>query len=140
MSLELSWADLITEDLDRGEAQRILRGWARLVSGPVAPVFLSKFGDWFLRRPGGQVQKLDVLRGDLATLAASPEEFRGRVNSRDWQEEHLVSPLVYSLHEQGKVPGPGQCYAVAPHPIFGGRLEPRFIAVADIPVRQSICN
>ena len=35
MSLKLSWADLITEDLDPEEAFGLLRRWAWLVPGQV---------------------------------------------------------------------------------------------------------
>jgi hypothetical protein len=140
MSLKLTWADLIIEDIEREYALNCLREWAWLVSGQFAPVFLSKFGDWYLRRPDGTTHKLDVLSGTFTVIADSPEEFRARVNTQEWQEEHLLSRLVYELHQHGKVPGPGQCFAVAPHPIFGGRLEPSFVMILDINVWQSLCR
>lgn|GEM_PF-2182484 len=139
MPIKLTWSDLIIEDADWGELAGFLREWNWLLSGDVAPVFLSMFGDWLLRRRDDSVQKLDVLEGTLTTVADSYGEFRERVNTPEWQEEHLLSRLVYDLHGRGLVPAKGQCYSVAPHPVFGGRLEPEFIQVVDIPVWQSLC-
>ena len=59
---------------------------------------------------------------------------------------YLLSELVLRLHEAGKVPGPGQCYALAPPPALGGpnpangeAVDPRFVLVVDVAVWQSIC-
>ena len=122
MPLKLSWADLIIEDIEPEYAFNCLREWGGLVSGQVPPVFLSKFGDWYLRRPDGTTHKLDVLSGTLTVIADSPEEFRARVNTQEWQEEHLLSRLVYELHRHGRS-GPGQCFAVAPHRYSAGGLS-----------------
>ncbi|WP_406694726.1 hypothetical protein V5E97_27105 [Singulisphaera sp. Ch08] len=139
MSLKPTWADLIIEGFDPEDTTWCLSRWTWLVSGPVSPVFLSKFGDWFLRRPDGTVQRLDILEGTLTTVASSPDALQVHLNEREWQEAHLRSPLVHELYLQGKVPGQGQCYAVAPPPVLGGRLEADSILVLDIPVWQNIC-
>jgi hypothetical protein len=59
---------------------------------------------------------------------------------------YLLSELVYRLHEAGKVPGPGQCYALAPHPALGGpnpmldeAIDLRFVMIMDIGVWESLC-
>ena len=64
-----------------------------------------------------------------------------------WQEVYLLSELVLRLHEAGKVPGPGECYALAPHPTLGGpnpldggEVDPRFVTVMDVSVWQTICS
>jgi hypothetical protein len=68
------------------------------------------------------------------------------VNDRAWQEKYLLSGLVHQLHEAGKLPGPGQCDVLAPHPAAGGRnpclgdtIDPRFVMVVDMLVCQSLC-
>jgi hypothetical protein len=118
-----------------------------LVGGRLAPEFLNKFGSWFLRRPEGHVEMLDVLTGTIDKVANSYEEFIGLVNEPGWQEVYLLSELVYELHQQGTVPGSGQCYALVPHPAIGGpnpatsdRIDPQFVMVMDIPVWQSLCS
>ncbi len=139
MPHQLTWADLIIDDLPP-EAPAWLGEWNWLIRGQVAPLFLSKFGDWYLRRRNGSTEVLDVLTGTVCLVAQSPEEFQARVNDPLWQEERLLSLLVYQLHDLGKVPTAGQCYGVAPHPAFGGKLVPESVLLMDIPVWQSICS
>lgn len=142
----LTWADLLIEDITPDEFRDWMAPWSGVVGGLVAPAFLNKFGSWFLRRPEGHVEMLDVFTGLLHRVAATYEEFVREVNEPWWQEVYLLSELVYQLHEAGKVPGPGQCYALAPHPALGGpnptngeAVDPRFVMVTDIAVWQSIC-
>lgn len=139
MAIKLGWPDLIIEGIGPEEAKLWIDPWSWLVSGRFYPIFLSKFGDWFFRRPDGATEMLDVLEGTLTKIASSHEEFQACVNTQEWQEQKLLSLLIYQLHEDGKIPGPGQCYAVAPHPRMGGKIERKFIMVMDIPVWQSLC-
>jgi hypothetical protein len=140
MTIKLTWPDLIDEGFSREDLSRSLALWSWLLPGDeVGPIFLSRFGDWFLRRRDGSTLKLDVLAGEVVPIADTPEEFQSCVNSQEWQEEHLYSLLIYELHESGKIAAKGQCYAVTPHPVFGGRLEPEFIMVIDRDIWQSIC-
>lgn len=145
-SLKLTWADLLIEDLDPADCERWLGFWGAAVSGPLAPEFLNEFGSWFLRRPDGSVEKLDVFTGTVEKVAGDREEFVRLVNEPAWQEVHLLSKIVLDLHRRGKVPGPGQCYALAPHPARGGpdpargdAIDPRFVFVMEIEAWQSIC-
>ena len=142
----LTWPDLLIEDISSEQFRDWLAPWAGVVSGRVAPALPSKFGFWFLRRPEGHVEMLDVFTGQLDRAADSYEEFMREVNEPWWQEVYLLSELVLQLHQAGKVPGPGQCYALAPHPALGGpnpangeAVDPRFVLVADVAVWQSIC-
>lgn len=91
------------------------------------------------------VEMLDVFTGRLDRVADTYEAFVREVNEPWWQEVYLLSELVYQLHQAGKVPGPGQCYAL-PHPALGGPnpangevLDPRFVLVVDVEVWQAIC-
>ena len=56
---------------------------------------------------------LDVFTGDLQLAAETYDDFIQEVNKQWWQETYLFSELVFQLHETGKVPGPGQCYALS---------------------------
>ena len=89
---------------------------------------------------------LDVFTGDLQLVAETYDDFVEKVNTQLWQEVYLFSELVVQLHEAGKVPGPGQCYALCPHPALGGPnpgnreiVDPKFVMVMDIAVWQSLC-
>ena len=140
MPLKLTWDDLLIQNITPAEAARCLGMWDHLVHGRVAPIFMSKFGDWFLRRPDGGTIALSVLEGTVETIAGTPEEFSASVNTQDWQELRLLSLQVHELHERGLVPGPGKCFGFAPHPVFTGKINVSTAMVMDIPVWQSICS
>jgi hypothetical protein len=63
----------------------------------------------------------------------------GLVNSQDWQEEHLLSLIVFQLHERNIVPSEGQCYGFAPHPMLSGRIDINDVLIMPIGAWQSIC-
>jgi hypothetical protein len=142
----LTWDDLLIQDITSEQFRDWLSPWAAVVTGRVAPAFMSKFGFWFLRRPEGHVEMLDVFRGQVERMADTYDDFIREVNEQWWHEAYLFSELVFQLHQAGKVPGAGQCYALAPHPALGGpnpsagdAIDPKFVMVTDVIVWQSIC-
>jgi hypothetical protein len=145
--VQLTWDDLLIQDIAQDNFQLWMSEWTGLIDGQIAPAFMSKFGTWFLRRPEGHVEMLDVFTGAVERVADSYEQFIAEVNQPWWQEAYLLSELVLRLHEEGKIPGPGQCYALAPHPALGGPnpmlddpIDPRFVLVMDIGIWQSLCS
>ncbi|MDB5388671.1 MAG: hypothetical protein JWM11_4317 [Planctomycetaceae bacterium] len=142
----LAWPDLIIESITPERCSDWLAPWTGIASGRVAPVFLNKFGSWFLRRSEGHVEMLDVFTGQLQRIAESYTGFIQEVNEQWWQEFYLHSELVWQLHESDKIPGLGQCYAIAPHPALGGPnpdngevVDSKDIIVMDVVVWQSLC-
>jgi hypothetical protein len=145
--VQLAWADLLTEQIAPEDFQRWMSNWEGIVTGRVAPAFMNKFGFSFLRRPEGHVEMLDVFTGSVERIAESYETFIAEVNEQWWQETYLLSELVFQLHQGGKIPGPGQCYALAPHPALGGPnpmldqpVDPQFVMLMDVGVWQSVCS
>jgi hypothetical protein len=145
VAIKLDWPDLLIDVTDE-QFENWIGEWRGLVSGRAAVAFLNNFGVWFLRRPDGPVEMLDVFSGDIERVTESYEAFVRNVNDRPWQEVYLLSKLVYQLHEAGKIPGAGECYAIVPHAAFGGpnpmadepvRLEQ--VSVMSMLVWQSIC-
>ncbi len=143
--MPLTWADLLIDTITPDEFGEWIGHWAGFVEGTAAPAFLTKFGHWFLRRPDGPVDMLDVYDGSVARVAASYETFIAEVNQPWWQEVYLLSELVARLHAEGTVAGPGQCYAL-PHPAVGGPnpmndepIETRFVTVMDAGLWQMLC-
>jgi hypothetical protein len=139
MPSKLTWDDLLIQNIPESDAREWLDYWAGMVEGRVAPVFMSKFGDWFLRRPGGGTDELSVIEGTYSSVASTPEEFARLVNTQVWQEQHLLSLQVAQLHERGIIPRAGRCYAFAPHPALLGRIDVERVVVMDIGVWQHIC-
>src|SRR6266576_5184488 len=110
MPLKLTWDDLLIQNITPEEAERWLGDWRFMVAGRVAPVSMSRFGDWLLRRPDGSTDELSVIEGTLTSVARTTEEFTAHISAQEWQEHHLLSYQVYQLHERGIIPGPRQCY------------------------------
>jgi len=140
MAIKLTWDDLLIQNISPEEASQWMAEWPPLVTGPFHPMFMSRFGDWFLRRPDGTTELLDVLEGTLTKIAETPDEFGEMVNDIPWQEERLLSPLVYQLHEEGKIPADRQCYGFAPHPALSGQIDREQAMIFDVIVWQSICS
>lgn len=139
MPSKLTWDDLLIQGIPESDARTWLGYWSGMVGGRVAPVFISKFGDWFLRRPDGGTDELSVIEGTYSSVASTPEEFASLVNSQAWQEQHLLSFQVAQLLERGIIPQAGQCYAFAPHPALLGRIDIGKVMLMDIGVWQHIC-
>jgi hypothetical protein len=145
--VKLTWADLLIDAFSDDDLQQWLVPWSPVLGGRAAPAFMSKFGTWFLRRPEGHVEMLDVFTGEVSPVADTYEQFAAQVNDPSWQEVYLLSPLVFQLHQEGKVAGPGQCYGLAPHPAFGApnpldgeHVDTRLVMVLDIAVWQDLCR
>jgi hypothetical protein len=139
MPLKLTWDDLLIQKFTESDALAWLGYWGGRVTGRVAPVFMSKFGDWFLRRPDGGTDELSIIEGTYSTVASTPEEFTSLVNKQEWQERHLLSFQVSQLHERGIIPQPGQCYGFTPHPAVSGRIDIDRVLLMVIGVWQHIC-
>lgn len=139
MPSNLTWDDLLIQGISESDARTWLGYWPGMVSGIVAPVFMSKFGDWFLRRLDGGTDELSVIEGTYTSVASTPDEFTSLVNSQAWQEQHLLSFQVAQLHERSIIPQAGQCYAFAPHPALIGRIDIERVMLMDIGVWQHIC-
>jgi hypothetical protein len=139
MPLKLTWDDLLIQSFPESDARTWLGYWSGIAGGRVAPVFMSKFGDWFLRRSDGGTDELSVIEGTYSKVASTPEEFASLVNTQAWQEQHLLSLQVAQLHERGLIPGPGQCYAFTPHPALLSRIDVDKVMLMDIGVWQHIC-
>jgi hypothetical protein len=144
--IKLTWDDLLIQDADPEEISASLAPWSFLIRAQVRPIFLNRFGSWFLQRRDESVDMLDVFDGSIEQVAESAAELGRLVNTVEWQEEYLLSLAVFDLHSAGLVAAGTQCYAI-PHPALGGRnpalgeeIEPRFTTVCDFEVWQSICR
>ncbi len=140
MTIKLNWDDLLIKDIPFELAQRCLQMWEYAIAGQVAPIYLSKFGDWFLRHPDGKTSQLSVIEGTYQVIPNTPDEFTNQLNSQSWQEDHLLSLIIYELHLQDVIPGPGECYALAPHPMIYGKIDIENIMIMQIEPWQIICS
>lgn len=139
MTQRLGWDDLIIKNLPEQDCLKWLSLWTGWVTGRVQPLYMSKFGDWFLRHPDGSTSELSVLEGTHIKLATTPEEFVALMNTPEWQEDHLLSLVVFQLHKIGLVPAEGQCYGFEPPPMLSGKIEAAHAMIMPIGAWQSVC-
>lgn len=99
---------------------RWLAPWDGICSGAFRVRFLNRFGCFFLERPDGRCEMLDVFYGQLEPLAASPAELAAMTRDPAWREVYLLEGYVRRLHAAGKIAEGEECYALAPPPLFGG--------------------
>ena len=139
MAARLGWPDLLIEDstLDH---RALLADWNWLLKGTFRVLAGSKFGDWFLGRPDGTVDFLDAIEGTVRQVAPNVDEFHRLINTRERQEEWLLSDLVLACHGKGMVPGPSQCYGFKLPPVVGGPVELENIEVLDLQLWVSLAG
>jgi hypothetical protein len=85
LALNLGWDDLLIQDVADDDIERWIAEWRGIVAGPIAVAFLNKFGVWFLRRPDGPVDMLDVFSGDVE-----------RVATRSYRPLRLAAPIRWA--------------------------------------------
>jgi hypothetical protein len=144
--VKLTWDDIVIQNISHDDFVQWMANWTGLIVGRVAPAFMNKFGVWFLRRPEGPVDVLDILTGGVARVAETYDGLISAASDPAWQEHYLRSKLVYELHVAGVIAGPGQCYGAVPHPAIGGTnpmvattIDPRAVMTMPIGAWQSIC-
>lgn len=143
----LNWPDLLIEGRSVAQFEEWLEPWRWLLTGRFSPICLSRFGCWFLSRPDGRVEMLDVFFGQVEPVVASLAEFRTAVDDPAWQAAYLLLEFVYRLHAAGTFATGGSCYAIAPHPAAGGpdpwgsaALETNAVVLMDAPIWQGLCS
>lgn len=139
MATGLTQQDLLIVDPNLDLAA-LLEDWAWLLSGEFRAMAASKFGDWFVQRPDGSVEMLDLVEGKLKKVAETGAEFQARLNTPQGRQDLLLADLIEQLHERGMVPGPGECYSFKTPPVLGGAIDPDNVELSDLAVWVSIAG
>lgn len=134
----LSWTDLFV-DASSLDFEALFSEWPGLIKEEVAPIGASAFGDLFYQNRSGAVFKLDVLEGGVSHIADSIEQFSELMNSKKWQEYHLLSEGVALLKQKGLERSPVQFFGFAPHPALAGKIDWSRVMLLDAIVWHSIC-
>ncbi len=114
-----------------------LSDWRWLLVGSFRPLAMTRFGDWFIERPGGDVEFLDTLEGGLRPVASSVEAWRALLHTAEGREL-LMAEMVELMASKGVVPGPGECYGFRVAPILGGGLGSENVQIYSLPVYLAI--
>jgi len=124
-------------ELAEFDVPRLLAHWAWCIPQHYTPLFLSLFGDWFLRDGEGQVYTFDLVAGELKKIADSEIEFTALLETEEYQREWLMSQLAVAVEQRGLRRARGQCYAFQTPPMLGGQLSPDNVVVWDLAAYQS---
>ena len=139
-SIKLTWDDLIVDHVTEAEAGDWLADWTWLGLGRLAPIFLSRFGNWFFQCPDGSINMLDVCKAVVEPVAPDFARFQTLVNTQTWQEDYLYSALVLRYRRRGIVARRRDAIGFAPHPAFAQSLDACQVMVLSMRVWQSICG
>ena len=102
--------------------------WEWLIGGDKQPLVMTKFGDWFLTDPQGQVYWLDLLEGACTQVAA----FEQLMVQEEQLDHWFMLPWCYALHDDGQVPGEDQCFGFKIPPRLGAPVELANVEVANL--------
>jgi hypothetical protein len=139
-NIKLTWGDLIVDQVTPEESASWLVDWQWLGLGRIAPIFLSRFGNWFFHRPDGSVHMLEVTEAAVEQVAPDFASFQAAVNRREWQEQFFYSALVLKYRRQGIVALERQAIGLAPHPVLVDSIDKCKAMVLDMVIWQSICG
>lgn len=144
VSFPLPRRELVIEIGPETAGAEWLAPWAAICAGEFRVLFLNRFGCFFLERPDGRIELLDVFYGQLEPLAANAADFAAMVGEPAWQEVYLLADYAVRLHAAGKVAAGEEAYALAPPPLAGGpdpwadRLEVESAMVLPVAALQRL--
>ena len=113
--------ELLT-DVSAIDSAAALADWAWLLKGSFRPLALTRFCDWFIERPDGSVEFLDMLEGTLRRIAPSLAEWHAMLDTIEGREL-LLAEMVELMYEKGAVLRPGECFGYRVPPIAGGAID-----------------
>lgn len=124
--------------LERGD---LLSDWQWLLGATKLPVLLTASGDAFIQDTGnGSVHLLDVGAGTLYQVAASFEQFKSLLSTKEFVVNHFAVQMVGDIRASGCLLSSGQIYSFKVPPILGGEYVLSNIEPTDIEVHFSIAG
>jgi hypothetical protein len=131
----VDWGRLLIRT-NRLDTPEMLGCWEWLIGRDMHPLVMTKFGDWFLADPQGQVHWLDLLEGTCKRVAGSVAEFEQLMVQPDQLDVWFMLPWCYALQDAGQVPGEDQCFGFKVPPKLGAPVELANVEVANLMAYQ----
>lgn len=120
------------------EAEPLLAEWRWLVPRTLAPLFITRFGDWIFGAPDGSIWSLDMLEGQLRVLAPSGAEYNARKRDPAWLDRELLAGWYDIAVGNGILAGDDECIGWAVAPIVGGKLEKTNLKTYSLGAYQTV--
>lgn len=132
----VDWSRLLIRT-DHPDTPQMLGRWEWLIGRDKHPLVMTKFGDWFLADPQGRVHWLDLLEGTCTQVADSVAAFEQLMVQQEQLDSWFMLPWCYRLHDEGHVPGEGQCFGFKIPPRLGAPVDLSNVEVADLMAYQA---
>lgn len=131
----VDWSRLLIRT-NRPDIAAMLACWEWLIGRDKHPLVMTKFGDWFLADTLERVHWLDIVEGVCKPVADSVAEFETLIVQQEQLDLWFMLPWCYRLHEEGHVPGEGQCFGFKVSPRLGAPFELSNVEVANLMAYQ----
>ena len=118
---------------------RAFESWTWLNVPRDAPLIVSAFGDAVFAHSGSLVI-LDTLTGELTRVSRTIQEFREKLNQKDFQDQMLSSVWVQAARMRGILLEHGECYDWMLPPALGGKMLPENIQKMNFVVKVNIAG
>lgn len=128
----------LTVPFNPAKSDALLDDWRWLVGRNVQLLLVSAFGDLFLRDGAGTVHWLETGAGRYKRIATSADEFRGRMQQREYADSWFSPEVVGDLITRGMRLQPNECYSYIKPPQLGGDLGIDNVEAADLEVHCSM--
>jgi hypothetical protein len=133
----IDWSKLLIRT-DRPDTAEMLELWEWLIGREMHPLVMSKFGDWFLTDPEGQVHWLNVVEGSCTQVADTVEDWQIQMMLEGPLDLWFLPQWCYRLHDEGHIPGEDQCYGFKLPPRLGAPFDLSNVEVMNLMAYQII--
>ncbi len=116
----------------------LLDDWKWAMPEPLRPVLLTAMGDVFAQGESGAVYFVDVVSGEVHTVAENGDDFQALLGDMQFVTDHLYPSRIVQLRKAGKTLEPQQVYSHEQPLVLGGADEPDNIEPTDVTVHVSI--
>ncbi len=131
----VDWSRLLIRT-DRPNTPKLLGCWEWLIGRDRHPLVMTKFGDWFLASPDGQVYYLDLIEGTCSQIANSISEFERMMLELDKLDSWFMLAFCDALYNAGYVPNEDQCFGFKIPPKLGAPIDLSNMEVANLMAYQ----
>jgi len=128
----------LTISLDGIDGARLLHDWQWLLSGTHRLLAVTRMGDAFVEKTGGEVIFLDTLEGTFKHAAPNKNAFFKLLKAGALDPTWFNPNMVALLEARAEHLAPGKCYSYKIPPVLGGSFESANVEVVSAMVHFSI--
>ncbi|WP_417377715.1 T6SS immunity protein Tdi1 domain-containing protein [Gimesia sp.] len=135
--MEITLNDL-TINPEGVDIDELLQDWTWAMSEPMRPVLLTALGDLFAQGDSGAVYFVDVIEGEIRTVAEDGTTFEDLLSDAEFVADHFFPARVLELRDAGIQLEANQVYSHQQPLVLGGNDELENYETSDVSVYISI--